>query len=548
MTNLAEVCENCRDLIEATFSADPRPSEVISGDFYWDKCCFVRDEIRFLDPGRLIFVPELERKEYCREYFVICRKLVIVGGGKPGTLDPCGSEDPGNIYKNKNAITWKHRLEVTSSALPSPMDAADGANYGGWADEGQGNSGKKGRDGDDGKAGDAGPKGFDAPDFTLIALEVELIGLSSHLIIDFDGQVGGTGMRGQNGGRGGKGMNGREGKSDTTWPGTGCDRQPGHGGDGGDGGDGGAGGSGGAGGDAGDITIITTKENIADAIFVSGDFTFVHDGGNEGEGGLGGFGGGGGGGGTAGFKTSECSSASPGNQGNPGFPPPALGPGSTANQGPHGASGSPGSLTLLDIDPENPECAEKIPLNIQVTSVDPVKLCRGFSTPANNVALSIMGQNLGQVTSVECSLAGVTATIKPSSTDTQLNLDVDILGNSALGQADLTLRRPVGDAEVLANAIEVQRFEVLSVSPNTAARGSTGTLTITGQCFDPGAALQHIGVSGFGVTVSNVLILDDTTAQCTIEVTALAALNARDVTVKTGPFQHTLVNSLTITT
>lgn len=547
MATLDQVCEHCREEIESVFSAGTRPSEIISGDFHWDKCCFVRDEIRFLDPGRLIFTPNQEKDGYCEEYFVICQKLVIVGGGKPGTLDPCGTEDPGNIYKNKNAITWKDRLEVHSSSLPNPIDAADGSNFGGWVDQGQGNSGKKGNNGLNGNSGSVGPAGRDAPDFTLLALEVEYVGLDAHLIVDFDGQVGGTGMRGQNGGKGGKGMNGREGKSDTSWPGTGCDRQPGHGGDGGDGGNGGSGGQGGAGGDSGNITVITTKENLTGAVFVSGDFTFVHDGGNEGEGGLGGFGGLGGGPGSAGFKTSECSSASPGNSGDPGAPPPGLGPGSSANQGPHGASGSLGTLGFIEIEADDPKCADRIPLPIEVTNVDPVKLCRGFSTPANNVAVSILGQNLDQVSSVDVSLSGIATHIKITSTDTQLDLDVDIQGNSGLGLGNLTLDRPVGASKVMANAVEVKRFEVLSVAPNTAARGSTGTVTITGQCFDPGAVLQQINIGGFGVTVSNVLILDAATAQCTVEVTGTAALTARDVTVKTGAFQHTLLNSFTIT-
>jgi hypothetical protein len=547
MANLSQVCENCREEIESIFSADPRPSEVISGDFYWNKCCFVRDEIRFLDPGRLIFTPGEEKDGYCDEYFVICRKLVVVGGGKPGTFDPCGSEDPGNIYKNKNAITWKDRLEIIAGSIPSPIGAADGPNLGGWTDQGQGNSGTKGNDGSNGAAGTPGVAGRDAPDFTLIALEVELIGLDAHLIIDFDGQVGGTGGRGQNGGKGGKGMNGREGKSDTSWPGTGCDRQPGHGGEGGDGGTGGQGGQGGAGGDSGNITVITTKGNVTGSVFISGDFTFVHDGGNEGEGGLGGFGGLGGGAGAAGFKTSECSSASPGNPGDPGFPPPGLGPGSTANQGAHGASGSPGSLSFISIDPDDPKCAERIVLPIEVSSVAPPKLCRGFSTPVNNIAVTVLGQNLSQVSSASINLSGVTANIKASSTDTQLDLDVDMLGNSSLGSADLTLGRPVGAPKVVSNAFEAQRFEVLSLSPNTAARGSTGTITITGQCFDPGALLQQINISGFGVTATNLVILDETTAQCIVEVTGTAALTARDVTLKTGTFQHTLSNSLTIT-
>lgn len=545
MPALDRVCENCRDAIEALIAADPRPSVTISGDFPVQDCCFVRDEIRFLNNGRLIFEPRREQ-EYCREYFVVCRKLVIVGGGPPFTLDPCGTEDPGNIYKNKNAITWRHRLEVDAGPLPNPFSATDGQSFTQWQDQGQGNNGSTGGAGADGNSGSNGAPGRNAPDFTLIALEIEFVNLDAHLIIDFDGQVGGSGGRGQNGGKGGRGMNGRQGKSDTSWPGTGCDRQPGHGGDGGDGGAGGTGGRGGDGGDSGNISAVTTNANIAAGTFVGGKFTFVHDGGNEGEGGFGGFGGLGGNGGIAGFKTSECDPADNGAPGNPGFPPLALTPGSTANKGPHGGSGSAGALTFEGID--DPQCIKDLPLPVVVTQVDPSAICRGFSTPANNVQVSVTGQNLDQVTGVAVSLAGVTATILPISTDTKLALSVDVLGNSALGAGDLTLNRALGDPHLEANAIEVSRFEVLSVAPNSVARGDTGTLTITGQCFDPGASIQQVNISGFGVTVAAVAVLDASTIQCTVQVGPVAALGPRNVTVLTGLMQHTLVNALTITT
>jgi len=546
MPELDQVCENCRPEIDSVFGATPRPSEIISGDFPYTGCCFVRDEIRFLNNGRLIFQPDMEKKEYCRHYYVICRRLVIVGGGEPGTFNPCGPEDPGNVYKNRNVITWRHRLEVQPSQIPSPIKAADGQSFGNWSSNSAGNNGAKGGTGSPGNPGGPGAPGRDAPDFTLLALEVEFLNIDAHLVVDFDGQVGGTGGRGQNGGNGGKGMNGRIGQSDTTWPGTGCDRQPGHGGDGGDGGDGGPGGQGGPGGDAGKITVISTSENISGGVFVSGKFSFVCDGGNEGSGGLGGFGGHGGGPGSAGFQTSECDAAGPGSVGNAGFPPTSITPGSTANQGLPGASGAGTTPDFVPIT--DPQCAEVIPLPISITSVDPAVVCRGFSTPANNVDVAVVGQNLSQVSSVDVSLTGVTAGIKLTSTDTQLDLDVDVLGNSALGAADLTLHRALGGSHVESSAIEVKRFEVQAVSPTSMARSDTGTLTITGQCFDPGAAIQQVIISGLAVTVTNVLVLDSTTIQCTVDVGPLAPTGARNVTVKTGLLQHTLVGGLTITT
>lgn len=552
MATLAEVCENCKNEIKAVFDPNTgsRTSETIAGDLYVSTCCFVRDEIRFLNNGRLIFGPggRGDNKEYCREYVVVCRKLVVVGGNKPGSLNPCGPDDPGSSYATNNVITWADRLKAASPG-PSinPAKAADGQSFdpNGWQDQGQGNNGRTGGNGADGQTGNNGGNGRSAPKFTLLALEVE-IGAGDHLTIDFDGQTGGDGGVGQRGGDGGRGMGGRPGESDTSWPGTGCDRQPGSGGGGGRGGNGGVGGTGGRGGDAGSITVLSYLDNISGSgAFVSGKFTYVCDGATGGLGGLGGYGGRGGNGGNPGFKTSECDNANTGAAGPDGFPAPGFGPGSQDNKGAPGAHGAAAPLKL-DVVSED-SCARQLPLPIQAAGpAAPNHICRGFSTP-ETVDVALSGANLAQVEEVTCSLAGVTPTIKASSTDTQLDLKLDIAGNSALGNADLTLKAPLGINAVVANAFDVKRFEVLSVAPNTGARGDSVAVTITGQCFDPLAAIQQVNLSGAGVNAVNIIVLDETTVQCVLEIGNVAAQTARNLTVKTGAKQHTLLNAFTVT-
>ncbi|WP_424975312.1 hypothetical protein [Dinoroseobacter sp. S124A] len=542
------VCDRCRQEIETLIGSDPRQSEVITGDFPVHECCFIRDEIRFLNNGRLIFEPQKRddnEGDYCRDYTVVCRRLVVVGGGAPITLNPCGPEDPGNQYTNKNVITWRQRLIVNDQPIPNPLKAPDGQDFGNWQDQGQGNSGVTGGAGTNGNPGNKGDNGRFAPNFALIALEVVFEGLDGHLIIDFDGQVGGRGQRGQNGGKGGKGMNGRQGQSDNSWPGEGCDRQPGHGGDGGSGGDGGKGGQGGDGGNAGNITIASGADVIASGIFVGGKFTYVNDGGNEGSGGLGGFGGLPGGGGQAGFKTNQCDAASNGETGNPGFPPSGLGAGSNANEGGIGAAGAAGSLTFETL--VDPGCLDGLALKPVVNMVEPTVLCRGFASPANNVSVSLFGQNLAQVTAVSTTLGGVSISIQPTSTDTELKLSVDILGTSDLGPGDLILSRPLASDEVFGNAIEVRRFEVTAVTPNSVARGESGVLNIDGSCFDPSAAILQVNVSGIGVSTNSVVILNDTQIQANFDVGNAAPTGQRDVTVVNGTTSHTLVNALTVT-
>lgn len=550
---LDDVCELCREKILGVFDSDPRPTEVIAGDRMVSECCFVADEIRFLE-GRLIFTPEGPEGEsqYCRRYYVVCRRLVIVEGGKPLEFDICGTDSPDNAYEGRNVITWQHRLlQAAPGSPPAPFKAAAGTptwDRTAWQNEGQGNNGLDGGPGENGVSGSKGAAGLDAPDFTLIALEVETVGVTAHLRIDFDGQVGGEGGRGQDGGDGGEGMGGRKGESDNTWPGEGCDREPGHGGDAGDGGDGGKGGEGGDGGNGGDIAIVSAAPFVTSGSFVNGDVSYMNDGGNEGPGGMGGFGGSGGSlpprWGKAGFATNQCDNATDGSAGVDGQPQ-GVGPGSLVNQGSKGGAGSAGTIEIHEI--RSHECTDPIPLDPEVADVAPTAVCRGFATPANNVDVTLTGQHLAQVESVDVSLAGVTASIKLTSTDTQLDLAVDIAGNSATGSADLTLHRSFGPPVVLNNALEVGRFEVTGVNPSSGSRGEQVNVAISGTCFDPSAVLQQVSVSGLQVSVANVIVLDSTTIQATFDIGAAAGLGQRDVTVKTGVPTHTLVNAFTIT-
>jgi hypothetical protein len=455
------------------------------------------------------------------------------------------------MYRANNVITWLDRLNAAATgALPVPAKAADGQSFdpNHWQNQGQGNDGKPGGRGNDGAIRNRGADGRSAPDFALVALEVD-IGIGDALTIDFDGQNGGQGGVGQKGGDGGRGMGGREGDSDTTWPGTGCDRQPGSGGAGGDGGNGATGGDGGTGGNAGKIEIISTADNLtASGAFISGGIVYVNDGGSGGEGGLGGFGGRGGRGGNPGFKTSECDNANTGTDGADGFPPPGLGAGSSANQGGGGSNGAPGAL-LLEPLPDHGTCADMLPVAIQITTpLTPATYCRGFNTPETADG-TIHGLNFAQVKSATVTgLANITATVKGSSTDTELDLRFDIAGNSGTGSGNLVLQRHFGPDHVINNALQVSRFEVLTMNPTSGARGNSVAVTITGHCFDATAAIQQVNVSGLGVNAINMFVVDDQTVTCTFDIGGLAPLGARDVTVRTGSRQHTLVNAFTVTT
>jgi hypothetical protein len=413
-----QICDSCRTKIDAVFNpaTGTRDLVLINGERKTTDCCFVADEIIFNGDSQLVFAPTIvrERKRYCQEYFVICRKLTISGGreGKDGA-NPCGPDDPGHMYKGNNVITWEDRLKSAADAGPfSPPKAARGATFDvdTWSDQGQGNGGANGGNGVPGNQGDQGGAGFQpTPSVTVLALEVE-IATASHLNIDFDGQNGGRGGLGQEGGDGGDGMAGRGGHTqDNAWPGSDeCDRQPGDGGDGGNGGPGGQGGVGGTGGNAGNIVIVGSPADVASGgVFLGGKISYINDGGDGGKGGKGGKSGVGGKGGKKGKPTTDlCEDPDPGVNGEPGAFATVDAP-----DGPGGAGGGGGALGFEAV--KTGTCADQIPFPpMSITSVTPATGAQGTTV---RVVIAGVGFNpAAPGFGVDVSGIGVSTAIAPS--------------------------------------------------------------------------------------------------------------------------------------
>ena len=531
MSELTGTCSRCNTPVNTEFvmPGGLRRHETITSDLFVSDPCFVRDVIEFKDSGRLIFIapkgrPTVEGEQ--PNFAVICRKLIVNGGNKPISVTPCNPGDPGTRYGSTNVITWDQRLHgAAAGAPPAPTPPQTADDVVGTA----------------GAAGNTGDNGVNAPaKLSIFALEVEVLN-GGHLVVDWGGQDGGDGGKGQNGGRGGKGSKG-SGGSDESWPSSGCKTETGDGMVGATGGRGGDGGQGGRGGDAGFTAVISTPANIGSGgVFQSSSIIFVNDGGLGGHGGKGGNHGQGGPGGPPGKKSSECDA---GNQGPDGSP----GDDGTDITTPGASGASKGVHTEAAV---SGTCADLVPLQLVFNPIGtPIKVCRCFSG-SGDADISLTGQFLDQVASIATSLAGVTATRKASSTDTQLDLKIAMTGASATGVGNLIFTPLLGPAQTLNSAIEVGKTQITAIAPNTAARGGAVTVTITGQCFDVAAPVHDVTVSGLGADALNVAVVDDLTMTCQISITATAAVGARSVTVKAGsglsPCQHTLVNGFTIT-
>ena len=85
-----------------------------------------------------------------------------------------------------------------------------------------------------------------------------------------------------------------------------------------------------------------------------------------------------------------------------------------------------------------------------------------------------------------------------------------------------------------------------TVTPASGTKGTGVNVTITGNCFDPGAGFQQVLVSGLGVAVQNLVVVDEHTINCVFDIAALTVSGARDVTVKTGLNTHSLLNGFTV--
>jgi hypothetical protein len=429
MAQMPVVCTTCSAPVNAVFdpTSGSRSSITLSSHLTVTDRCFVHDTIVFHQGGGIIFAPAGEKKTYHDSYSVICRRLVVIGGGQPPRGNPCGADDPGSTYKNLNVITWAGRLRAAPDGANYASSAPDGGNGPGetqfdpdeWADQGQGNNGRKGQRGHDGQKGAAGGSGMNTlgfsanqmkeirPVLNIVALEVEFDTAGSHLIIDWDGQAAGSGGRGQNGGRGGAGMGGRDGSTDDSVWGDSCERGPGNGGDAGDGGNGGAGGDGGIGGAAGDIHVISVAANLVPGGPLFGSqVSYVNGGGQGGDPGEGGRGGKGGTQfGRAGKKSSACEEAQNGESGFDGSPEPGTTGGTTpGTAGMPGAAGPPPFFEPID-PPRTRTCADLIPPALTIAGIAPATGARNTTVP---VVITGVGFDSAAPQQVTVSGAGIT--------------------------------------------------------------------------------------------------------------------------------------------
>ncbi len=161
--------------------------------------------------------------------------------------------------------------------------------------------------------------------------------------------------------------------------------------------------------------------------------------------------------------------------------------------------------TVTAVSPNSGVRGTSVPVTITGTGI-------GVNTPV--VTVSGAGVSVSNVNVVNANTITATFTISAIAGTTARNVAVTSLSGNA----------------TLNNAFTVLAPAVTGISPNSGARGTTVSVTITGTSL---GAATGVTVSNSGVTVSNFTVVNATTITATFTITAIAGQGARTVTVQT---------------
>lgn len=370
-----------------------------------------------------------------------------------------------------------------------------------------------GGDGRNGGDGRAGHPGFDAPELTIAALEIDAMP-----DIELPGQQGSRGGRGGRGARGGDGQRGRDSRS---WRAI-CRRSVGYGGHGGDGGDGGRGGQGGDGGDGSHVTIATQADQIT-ALVTHRPFILNNGPGLGGEPGPQGQPGERGLGGLAGYRTRRpCRRHTDraGQNGQRGR--------SRGDKGP-GSPGEPGQIEYATITEDQWNLLLHAPW---ITSISPSEAVAGDTITIHGLHFVSNSQVLLDGTTVPANF----------NYDQQMSFTLPL--DTAGGERTVQVRTPDGETSNEQPLRIRPHLETLLQNGTAVTSSAAGdTLTLQGRSFLPDSIVERSGTvieSHFDSTTEMTIVLptepgEDSGGQDTFRVVNPDGLASDTVTVTRLP-------------
>jgi len=183
--------------------------------------------------------------------------------------------------------------------------------------------------------------------------------------------------------------------------------------------------------------------------------------------------------------------------------------------------------------------------NAYITAASPVNAQQGSTLTvtvtgqSTNFAAGITSANFG---------AGITVTslVVNSATSASVTIAIDPAATVGVRTITMTTNTEVAVGNGLFT-VQAGQPQVVSVTPNTIAQGSTQTVSVTGSFTHFQSGVSLVSFSGDGITAGAVIVNSPTSLQVPVTVTAGATPAARGVTVTTNGEVATLASALTVT-
>jgi hypothetical protein len=161
-----------------------------------------------------------------------------------------------------------------------------------------------------------------------------------------------------------------------------------------------------------------------------------------------------------------------------------------------------------------------------LTSISPTSGARGTSVP-----VTLTGTNLTGATAISVSGSGFTVNGLTVVDDTTVKATFVIAASAGTGGTrTVSITTPGGTSNTVNfNVVNPPTATLASVSPNTGTRSTAVPVTLIGSNFTTGST---VAVSGGGVSVGGITVVDSTTITATFTISGSAALgNGHSVTV-----------------
>ncbi len=155
-------------------------------------------------------------------------------------------------------------------------------------------------------------------------------------------------------------------------------------------------------------------------------------------------------------------------------------------------------------------------------------------TQSSAVNVTLTGSNFAPGATVQVSGSGITVTNVSVTNSTTMSALFTIMGGADLGARNVTVTNPapgggVSGAQTFTVTMAPNPVPTLTqVTPNNGVQGSTVNVSLLGTGFMSGSTVD---VSGAGITVSNVVVVNTTLITAQIAISIGAAIGSRNVTI-----------------